>query len=129
MATVADLIRRSLQTLGQLAAGETPTAAEEADAFLALNDMLDGWAAEGMDVSTFAAVGGEVDLPPGYARAIQYGLAVELAPSYGVAVPGEVGGVAAEAKFIVKRTEFVSSELISDAAVLSSSVTDITTLE
>lgn len=46
MATVADLIRKAFRTLGVLAAEETPTAAEQADALEALNDMLAAWAGE-----------------------------------------------------------------------------------
>lgn len=44
--TVAELIRGALRTLGVLASGETPAAAEQADALVSLNDMLDSWAGE-----------------------------------------------------------------------------------
>lgn len=46
MSTVADLIKGAFKVLGVLAAEETPSAAEQQDAFAALNDMLDGWANE-----------------------------------------------------------------------------------
>lgn len=46
MSTVADLIQGAFRVLGVLAAEETPSAAEQADAFNALNDMLDSWANE-----------------------------------------------------------------------------------
>lgn len=126
MATVADLIERSLRTLGILAASETPKADQLTDGFLALNDMLDGWAAEGLDVSPFAATTDEVDLPPGYARALRYNLAVELADDYGVAVPPTVGGNAADSKTILKRTEFEPTYLESDPAILTPGTLDIT---
>ncbi len=44
--TVADLIRMAFRTIGILAAEEAPSAAEQSDAFNALNDMLDSWALE-----------------------------------------------------------------------------------
>lgn len=46
MATVADIISDALKALGILAAGETPSAEEQADAFRALNRMMDSWANE-----------------------------------------------------------------------------------
>lgn len=50
MATVADLITTSLKVLGVLAAGETPTADEQTDAFNRLNDMLDSWTNERLTI-------------------------------------------------------------------------------
>ena len=40
MSTVRDLIKSALQDLGALAAGQTPTASEQADAFDSLKEML-----------------------------------------------------------------------------------------
>lgn len=130
MATVADLIRRSLLLIGQVAESETPTAAQLADGFVALNEMLDEWSADGFDVSTFTATTDEVDLAPGYAKAIRYGLAVDLADEYGVAVPGAVASGAEKGKTLIKRNEFEPTYLECDAAVLRpTSGTDTTTLE
>lgn len=218
MATVADLIRRSLQTLGVLADGETPTASQEADGLEALNDMLDSWATErlllwatlrsthtltpsltnhtigtagtlnttrpvridrasispsgmpgtetpldilsdeqwqslqGKDATgtpsalwiesaypltklwlnpipsaadtlvlytwqqlgRFASTAVDLDLPPGYARAIRYNLAKEMGPEYGVALSGEAMDIANESKATLKRLNFKPSYLRSD---------------
>jgi hypothetical protein len=46
MTTVADLIRVAFRRIGVLAAEETPSAAEQSDAFDILNDMLASWAGE-----------------------------------------------------------------------------------
>jgi len=43
MATVQQVINRSLRLIGVLATGQTPEADETADALTALNAMLDGW--------------------------------------------------------------------------------------
>lgn len=48
--TGADLIASSLKTLGTLAAGETPSPDEQADALLRLNDLIDGWATQRLTI-------------------------------------------------------------------------------
>lgn len=48
---VSDLIARSLRTIGALAAGESPEASEQSDAFSILNTMLDLWRAERLTIA------------------------------------------------------------------------------
>lgn len=50
MATAADLIRGAFRVLGVLASEESPAAQEESDALSALNDMIDSWAAERLNL-------------------------------------------------------------------------------
>lgn len=45
--TVRELIKGSLRLIGAIATGETPSAAEQADALSVLNDMLESWSIEG----------------------------------------------------------------------------------
>lgn len=229
--TVADLIRSALKTLGVLAADETPTASEEADAFTALNDMLDSWSTERLTVYTTLRTGGtltpsliyhtlgdggnintdrptkieraslinasgaedpielvsdaefralqgktstgkprklwieqshplmrlhfnplpdsaytlalyvwhpvtrfdattsDVDFPPGYARAIRFNLARELAPDYGRSLSAEAVTIADESKENLKRVNFRPAYLTSDPAVLRAGRMNITTGE
>lgn len=47
MATASDLIKSSLRLIGAIAAGETPSASEQADALDALNDILEEWSNDG----------------------------------------------------------------------------------
>lgn len=61
--TVADLIKGALRTLAVTASGETPTAAEQSDAFAALNAMLDSWSNERLAV--YATVRTAHTLTPG----------------------------------------------------------------
>lgn len=63
MATASDLIRGSLQDIGVLAEGETPTAAMQADALVLLNGMMDAWSAENLHL--FARVREEFSLTAG----------------------------------------------------------------
>lgn len=221
--TVAELIRGALRTLGVLASEETPKAAEEADALVTLNDMLDSWAGErlalfatlrseyeltpneepheigvgagnfavtqpvrvdrasivplgataaerplqllsdgewqntqgktspGMPVSLwvesaypvmklhlnpipnaahtlvlytwqqlgrFASPAANFDFPPGYARAIRFNLAVDLAPEYGKSLSAEAARIAEESKSTLKHLNHRPSYLRCDAALL-----------
>lgn len=224
--TVSEFIRATLRTLGVLASGETPTADEEQDAFVTLNDMIDSWATERLMLFTtqrleftlapgvsphtlglatgspgqlygarpiridrasiipasatgseyplqllsdaewqatqaktstgtptslwvrtsystlglflhpipnaadtlivyttqqlgrFTATDDEFDFPPGYARAVRYNLAKELAPEFGVSLAPEALAIADESKANLKRINYQPSYLRSDAAVL-----------
>jgi hypothetical protein len=50
MATAGDQINRALRLIGQLAEGETPSAATAQDALVALNQMIDSWSTERLAV-------------------------------------------------------------------------------
>lgn len=48
--TASDLIEATLRLIGAIASGETPTAAEEADALVVLNDMLESWSTNNLTI-------------------------------------------------------------------------------
>lgn len=48
--TARDLIARALRSIGGLAAGETPSGAEELDAYATLNDLVDAWATQRLTI-------------------------------------------------------------------------------
>lgn len=220
--TVAELIRGAFRTLGVLAGSEAPTAAEQADALVTLNDMLDSWAGEQLtlfatlrsthtltpslsphsigsggtfsttrpvridrasftpagaagietplrllsdaewqdtqgkttagtpvslwvdtayplmklylnpipsaadtlvlyswqQIGRFASAATDFDMPPGYARAIRFNLAKELAAEYGEQLAGEAMAIADESKSTLKRLNSKPHYLTSDLAVL-----------
>lgn len=53
-------------------------------------------------LTSFADLSSDVSLPPGWAKALRYALAIDLAPEYGIAVSGEVANQAAESKYLLK---------------------------
>lgn len=55
-------------------------------------------------LSQIAALTTTVSLPPGYARALRFNLAIELAPEYGKAITPEIAAIAVEAKEMLERT-------------------------
>lgn len=62
--TVRDLIESSLRLIGAIATGETPSAAEESEALLALNGLLEAWSTQGLMIYqsprlVFPLVGGQ----------------------------------------------------------------------
>lgn len=66
----------------------------------------------------FASAATTFDLPPGYARAIRYNLAKELAPEFGVSLSAEAADIANESKSTLKRLNAQTSYLRTDAALL-----------
>lgn len=52
MGTVRDLINRSFRLIGVLAAGETPSAQEQTDAFNTLNDMISDWSNQSLFITS-----------------------------------------------------------------------------
>ena len=78
------------------------------------NLVLYTWQQLGRFTSVFA----DFDFPPGYARALRFNLAKELAPEYGVTLSAEAADVANESKSTLKRLNAKPTYLRCDAAVL-----------
>lgn len=68
-------------------------------------------------------------LPPGYKRALKYGLFIELAPSYQIAVPNEITTLAATSKMTIDRQNLQLNTLQTSRAtrydILSNTVRDL----
>src|SRR2546425_1105764 len=73
--TVADLITAAFRRINVVQPGEVPTAEDQADAFLRLNDLMDQWQAERLQIftvtrTTWAMVSGTRDYAVGGARPV-----------------------------------------------------------
>jgi hypothetical protein len=65
-------------------------------------------------LTTFSTAGETIELPPGYARAIRYNLAMELAPEFGRDPSALVAITAKETKEEIQRNNIEPSYLTSD---------------
>jgi hypothetical protein len=70
-------------------------------------------------IQTFAALTDVLALPPGYQRAIEYSLAEEYGPEFGVDVPPRVSAIAGKARTNLKRINAVSPIMLSEAGAMS----------
>lgn len=77
-----------------------------------------------MQFARLANVSAELSFPPGYARALRFGLAVELAPEFGVIPRADVVQIAADAKADIKRANKRQPIASIDAALLSATTGD-----
>lgn len=97
MATAQDVVTAALQELGVLAAGETASAEDAALALARLNEMLAAWELSGIahGVPTLA-LATTIATPDSHIEAMRTGLAVRIAPAFGVAASDTTRGLAAE---------------------------------
>lgn len=70
-------------------------------------------------LTSFAATTDTVTLPPGYKRMLEFNLAIDLAPEYGMEPSGAIQKVAMESKANLKRTNSKEWILGSEAADLT----------
>lgn len=84
MSSSAQIVQRALKRLRLLQPGETPSAEDAADGLAALNAMIAGWQADGLEVT------GDVPLAARFEEGVVALLAVRLAPDYGMDAPGQV---------------------------------------
>lgn len=70
-------------------------------------------------LSSIANASATIDMAPGYAKALRYNLAVELAPEYGKAAAPEIVAGAMESKAGIKRANIKANYLTCDAALVA----------
>lgn len=71
-------------------------------------------------MQSFATLTDVLALPPGYQRAIEYSLAEEYGPQFGVDVPPNVSRIAGKARTNIKRINAVTPIMLSEAGAMSS---------
>jgi hypothetical protein len=70
-------------------------------------------------VQTFPLLTTVLALPPGYQRAIEYSLAEEFGPEFGVDIMPQVRAIAGKARTNIKRINAVSPVMLSEAGAMS----------
>lgn len=97
--TTLDIIRRAMRSIGVLRHSESPSASEAADALDTLNDMLNAWIHDGIDLEYLnVALTDTFAYPDDHIAAIRYNLAVELCGEYGKQIPPVVAANAVRYK-------------------------------
>jgi len=74
----------------------------------------------------FSSLTEEVYLPPGYRRAIEYNLALEVAPEFGVEVPAEVFRNASLSKGAIKQANYRPRPVGVEVGLMNYSHSDVT---
>lgn len=99
MASNLDVIGDSLRELGVIAETETPSADQGSHGLRKLNDLLEAWTEDGIELGFFAQSATASDCPvPNWAlRAVKLCLAPELATAYGASVSPELATNARDA--------------------------------
>jgi hypothetical protein len=70
------------------------------------------------ELESFSNIADVYSLAPGYARAVIFNLALELAPDFNKAAPPEVVKMAAQSKRYIKRINSPDVRMSADAAIL-----------
>ena len=105
MATVAQVLRASLNRI-LVGASEAPIEPDEAQDFVfALNNYMLGLDAQGIKLgyTEVASTGDDVTVPTGALRGIIANMAIEVAPDYGAPVPPALAAVAVEGMVAMRR--------------------------
>lgn len=85
MASVLQIITRAFRKLGVSGDGEALTAEMAAEGLDALNDMMEGWALQGINrTHTTLALAEEMPIDPKFNEGVTYLLASRLGPNYEV---------------------------------------------
>jgi hypothetical protein len=86
MTTYRDIVNKSLRELGVLHSGEVASDDEGAAGLTALNQMLNSWIYDGIDMEHTTATGltDTISYPDDHHSAFAYNLALRLAPQFGI---------------------------------------------
>lgn len=96
MSSSAQIVARALRRIRVIGSGEDPSAEDAADGLSALNAMIAGWQADGIEVS------GDVPLDARFEEGVVALLAVRLADDFGATAPA---GVVNDAAIGMRRLE------------------------
>lgn len=122
MATARDVVQRALRIIGVVAIDEPATAEMSANTLEALNAMLKGWEAHGVDVNhdtdyTLSSTFETATLTSKYEDAVTYCLTKKIAPEFGVSLSAEAARDAMNGWAIIQANFLTSKDLTFDKAL------------
>src|SRR5690349_10371994 len=109
MATNLQTIERAMRLCGVLDIEESPTSRQAEIGLKVLNQMLIRWEADNVPLGFTAqtSLSAAIPVPDEALSAVDYGLAVELAPEFGASAPDEIKSRAANYFMSVQRDAFI----------------------
>ncbi len=118
MTTANDIIADAATELGIIGEGNPLSADDAAQSLRRLNDMLNAWAEDGVDLGYFAlALADTVDVPDSHLRAIRANLAIDMASMFGTRASAETVAIAAGSWRALKSAYVKTREVKLDAAL------------
>ena len=127
MTTARDLITMSLRTLSVLHVGETPAAEDADDALDTLNQMVNSWINNGLDMEwvTMTSLDDTVPYPDDHIGPLRHNLAMHLSPDYGVSPSMTVAALAQSGYEMLRKRYLVNRELVIDSPLTRSTETSV----
>jgi hypothetical protein len=117
--TVQEIVRGSLILIGLLDVGDAIPPAEAADGLIVFNDMIASWDAHGVHTGASASeLNSDSPLEERHTKGLKNLLAVELASSYGRAIPDKVAHDAQEGWQLIEADFKMLETLSMDAGYL-----------
>lgn len=113
MATVMEVVSRTLRILRVLPANSAPRPADMSDAIKALNAMMRRWEANGLGLgwSDVSNPSDDMPIPPEAEEAVAYNLALRLRGEYGVVLDRDTIALAQEGLSALRRDRKVANPL------------------
>lgn len=112
MATALEVITRALRKVRAYGAGETVSAEDAEDCLTALNDMLAGWAINGIDIAHVALdFSDELDVPDDHLEAIKLSLAERIASDFGAEISPVDAAIADQGRAALRAYHFSIASL------------------
>ena len=122
MATVTEVVTGALRLLEVVAAEAAITSAEAEDGLTSLNDMMNEWNVDGIDIGyeTLENIEDDLFVSLGSIGAIKANLAVYIAPEYGRIVSSELTARAIKSKRSVRGSIKLNSSHLPDTLPIGS---------
>lgn len=103
MATARDFVTFALQRAGIVRIGRDPKAAEMLDGINALNDMLQSWTIDGLDLSETLPLDANstITIADAYHMGVKYNLTLDIADKYGAPASARIVEIAEREKRLI----------------------------